>query len=119
MKGTCGNFGGAFENVERVKPNATQFEMIRERLGGDVGVCGIGVPELADQCAFDDVNYEGATAVFGGFVQLEIMPNKFVHDIGIGVENRSDIGGGDWENGEPCGRDKHLVLLPFVVSVEG
>ena len=48
--------------------------MIHERLGGDVGVYGLGIPDLVDPYVFDGVYDEGGTATFGGFVQLEIVP---------------------------------------------
>ena len=36
--------------------SATQLEMIRGRLGGDVGVYDLVVPAIAYPCVFDGVN---------------------------------------------------------------
>ena len=54
--------------------NVTKLEIIHERLGGDVGVYGLGIPDLVDPYVFEGVYDEGGTATFGGFVQLEIVP---------------------------------------------
>ena len=37
------HIGGEVDNVERIDPAVTQLEIIHDRLGGDVGVYGIGV----------------------------------------------------------------------------
>ena len=65
---------GEVDNVKRVDPAATKLEIIYERLGGDVGADGLGVPEPADPCVFGSVSNEGLTAAFGGFAQIEIVP---------------------------------------------
>ena len=65
--------------------------MIYERLGGDVGVDGLGVLDLTDQFVFESADDKGVTAAFGGLVQLEISPNLFVDGIGAGVDNGSGV----------------------------
>ena len=55
--------------------------MLHERVGGNVVVDGIGVPELSGPCVIDGVDDDGATATFGGLVQLEIIQQQFVDDI--------------------------------------
>ena len=74
----------------------TQFEMIHGRLGGDVGIYGLGVPEITDPCVLDGVNDEGVTATFSSFVQIEIVPKQFLDGIREGVDNRSGTVGYDW-----------------------
>ena len=91
--------------------------MIHECLGGDFGVDGIVVLELADTCVFGGVNNEGTIAAFGGFVQIEIMPKLFVDSLGARADNGSGIAGGDWVDDGPCGRGKHPMVSHFVVSV--
>ena len=46
--------------------------MIHGRLGGDVGIYGLGVPEIKDPCVLDGVNDEGVTSTFGSFVYIEM-----------------------------------------------
>ena len=65
--------------------------MIREHISGYVNIYGISVLELADPYVFDGVDDEGATAVFGGFVQLEIFPKIFVDGLGVGPENGGGV----------------------------
>ena len=93
-----------------------QFYMIHDCLGGDVGIYGIGIPGLADPCVFDGVNDEDATAAFGGFVQLEIVPQQFVGGLGTGADNRSDAVRDDQLDNRPCGGGEHLVMSRFVGS---
>ena len=102
-----------------MEPAATKLEMIHERLGGDVGVDGIGVLDITDPCVFDSVYYEGATAALGGFLELEIVTQIFVGGLGIGADNVSGfVRDGRVDDGK-CGRGKHLVVLRFVGSIRG
>ena len=64
------NIGGEVDNYEHVDPSAMQSEMIHERLGGEVSVDYLGMPEIANSCVSSNVGDEGATFVFCGFVQL-------------------------------------------------
>ena len=66
-----------------------------------------------DQCVFDGADDEGATAAFGGLVQLEIVPNLFVDGLGSGVDNGSGVIWDDWVDDRPCRRGEHLVMLLF------
>ena len=66
------HLGGDFDNVESVDTSVTQLEIIHGRLGGDVGIYGIGVPEIVDPFVFDGVNDEGVTSTFGSFVYIEM-----------------------------------------------
>ena len=93
------------------------MEIIYERLGGDVSVDGLGVPELADPCVFVGVDDEGAETAFGGFVLFEIIPQQFVGGIGAGVDNRIGVIGEDQLDHTPCGRVKHLDVSRFIGSV--
>ena len=90
------HLGGEVDKVERVESTATQLEMIRERLGGDVGVDDIGVLEIKDSCVFNSIDDEGKTSAFGGFLQLENMPQKLVDGIGEGANSGSGIVGDNW-----------------------
>ena len=38
------HLGGYLDNVERMDTSSTKLEMIHGRLGGDVGIDGLGVP---------------------------------------------------------------------------
>ena len=90
------HLGGEVDKVKRVESTATQLEMIRERLGGDVGVDDIGVLEIKDSCVFNSIDDEGKTSAFGGFLQLENMPQKLVDGIGEGANSGSGIVGDNW-----------------------
>ena len=68
------HLGGEVDNIERVDTAVTQLDMIHRRLGGDIIVDCLGVPEIADPCDFDGFNDEGATATFNRFVNIEIFP---------------------------------------------
>ena len=105
------------DNIERMETYETQLEMIHERLGGDVGVDGLSMPDLADPCLLGGIDDEGATAVFGSLVELEIVPHQFVGDLGSGADNES---GAIWYHpidGWMCGRVKRLGVSRFVSSV--
>ena len=93
--------------------------MINKRLGVDVGVDIIIVPELADPCVFNGVNNEGKKYTFGDFVQLEIVPQQFVEVPGAGADNGSGFIRYDQLDGGPCGRRELLAVLRFVGSVRG
>ena len=84
--------------------------MIHGRLGGDVRIYGLGVPEIVDQFVFDSVNDEGMTGTFSSFVQIEIVPKIFVEGIGEGADNVSGIVGYDRVDNVPFGRGRHFVL---------
>ena len=79
----------AVNNIEHMETSATQLEMIHDCLGGDVGVDGLSMPDLADPFLLGGIDDEGATAVFGSLVQLEIVPQQFVGDLGSGADNES------------------------------
>ena len=64
-----------------------QLDIIHERLGGDSRVDSLGVPKLAYPYVFNSIDDEGAAGAFRGFVQLEIVPNRFVDGIGAGGDN--------------------------------
>ena len=78
------HLGGEVYNVERMETSATQLEMTHYRLGGDVGVDGLIVSKLADPCVVDVVDDEGATVAFDGFIQLEILPQRFLDGLRAG-----------------------------------
>ena len=77
--------------------------MIHGRLGGDVGIYCLGVPEITDPCVLDGVNDKGVTATFSSFVQIEIVPKQFLDGIREGVDNRSGTVGYDWVYDKPSG----------------
>ena len=60
---------------------------------------------------------KSATAAFGGFVQLEIVPQWFVDDLSAGATNGSGGIGDDWVDYGMCRRDKHLEVSRFAGSV--
>ena len=68
------NIKGEVGNVYQTESAITKLEIIHECLGGEVSANGISVTELVDPCVFNGVNNEYKTAVFGGFVELEIVP---------------------------------------------
>ena len=70
------HLGGEVDKVERVDTAATQLEMIHGRLGGDIGMDGIGMTEISDPCFFDVFNDEGVTATFSSFVHIDIVPKR-------------------------------------------
>ena len=113
------NLGGDINNVERMETAVMKLDMIHERLGGDAGVDGIGMPELADPCVLNSVDYEGTTAAFVSFVQLEIMPQIFLNSIEEGADNGSGIVGDGRVDRGMYGRGEHLVVSRFVSSVRG
>ena len=63
--------------------------MIYERLGGDVGIYGLDMPELMDPCVLNGVNDEGTKAVFGDLVHLEILPQQCLDGLGAEADNGS------------------------------
>ena len=93
--------------------------MIHERLGGEIGVDGLGGPELVDTCVFDGINDESTAAAFGGFVQLEIVPQRFVDGLEARVDNGSGVVGDDRVKKGPCGRGKNLVVSRFLGRIGG
>ena len=97
------NIGGNFDNVESVDTSVTQLEIIHGRLGDDIGIDGISVPEIADLCVFDGVNAEGATATFSSFVHIEIVPKQFLDGIREEVDNRSGVVVYEWVYNVLCG----------------
>ena len=50
------HLGDEVYNVELMDTIATQLGIIHGRLGGDVGVDDLVVPEIAYPCVFDSVN---------------------------------------------------------------
>ena len=90
--------------------SATQLENIYGCLGDDVGIAGLGVPEITDPCVFDGVNDEGVTATFSSFVKIEIVPKQFWDGIREGAVNGSGVVGYDWVDEVPFGRGEHFVL---------
>ena len=99
--------------------SATQLENIYGCLGDDVGIAGLGVPEITDPCVFDGVNDEGVTATFSSLVHIENVPKQFVDGIREGEDNRSGIIRYDWVDDRPCGRGKHFMVLQFVGNIKG
>ena len=93
--------------------------MIHELLGGDVSVYDLGVLKLVDPIVFNSVDDKGITDLFGGIVQLEIAPQKFVDSLGVGADNRSGVIRGGQVDDRPCGRIKHLTMSRFVGSIGG
>ena len=93
--------------------------MIHGLLGGDVGVDGLGVPELDNPCVLNRFDDEGTTAQFGGLVQLEIVSQQFVDGIGAGAEKRSGVDWDSWVYGWMCERRERLFVSRFVSSVGG
>ena len=110
---------GEVNRVVCVDTATTQLEMIHGRLGGDIGIDGISVPEIADTCVFDGFNAEGSTATFSSFVHIEIVPQQFLDGIREGAENGSGVIRYDRVDDGPCGRGKHFVVSLFVGSVRG
>ena len=98
---------------------AYQLEMIHERLGSDVGIDFLVMTNLTDPYVFYGVNNEGATAVFGSFMQLEVVPKKFVDSIIAGEDNGSSVIRDYWLDEGMCGRGEHIVVLCFVGSFGG
>ena len=90
--------------------SVTQLEMIHGRLGGDVGIYGLGVLKITDPCVFDGVNDEGVTATFSSFLLIEIVPKQFWDGIREGAVNGSGVVGYDWVDEVPFGRGKNFVL---------
>ena len=100
-----------------VETSTTQLEIIHERIGGNVDLYGLVIPELVDPCVLEGDDDEGVTAVFCGLVQLEIVPQRFVDGLRAGADNESGV---IWDfrvYDGPCGRGEHLVVLRFVSSV--
>ena len=95
------------------------MEITHDHLGGDVAIYGIGVLEIAGPCGLNVVDNKGAKAAFGGLVQLEIFPQRFVD----GLRSEGDNGSGVvWDcqiYSGLCGRGEHLIMLQFVSSVGG
>ena len=92
------------DNVESMDTTATKLDMIHERLGGNTGVDGIIVSELANPCVLDGVDDEVVTDAFGGFVKLEIVPQIFVDSLGVGADNGSGVVGNYQVDVRPCGK---------------
>ena len=44
------------------------------------------MPEIVDPFVFDGIDDEGETSMFGGFVQIEVVPHTFVDRLSMGVE---------------------------------
>ena len=97
----------------------SQLEMIHEPLGGNVGIDCLVMTNLADPYVFYGVNNEGATTVFGSFMQIEVVPKKFVDSIIAGEDNGSSVIRDYWLDEGMCGRGKHIVVLCFVGSFGG
>ena len=104
------SIGGDLDNVDRMDTSSTKLEIIHGRLGGDVRIDSLGVPEIANTFVFDRVNDEGMTGTFSSFVQIEIVPKIFVEGIGEGADNGSGIVGYDRVDNVPFGRGRHFVL---------
>ena len=102
-----------------VETSTTQLEIIHERIGGNVDVYGLVVPELVDPCVLEGDDDEGVTAVFCGLVQLEIVPQWFVDGLGGGADNRSGVVWDRQVGGGPCGGIEHLIVSQFLRSVRG
>ena len=98
---------------------ATQLEMIHERLGGDVGLYGIEVPDLVDTCVLSGTDNEGATAAFKGLVNIEIVPQLFVKGIESGADNGSSVAWDRRVYGGTCGRCERFIVLQFLRSFGG
>ena len=113
------NLGDKINNVTRLDTYSTQLEAAHNRLGGNVDIYGLVVTYLADPCALDGVDDEGVSAVLGGFVQIEIVPQQLVDGLGAGKENRSGVVWDIWVDGGTCGREKHRIVSRIVRSVVG
>ena len=80
--------------------------MIHGRLGGEIGIYGLGVIDITDPCIFDGVNDEVVTATFSSFVHNEIVPKRFWDGIREGAVNGSGVVGYDWVDNVTFGRVK-------------
>ena len=74
-----------------MEASATKLEVVHEYLGGDVGVYGLGMTELVDPCVLDGIDDEDAETMFGGFMELEIVPHQLVEVLGSGADNGSGV----------------------------
>ena len=104
------NLGGNFDNVESVDTSVTQLEIIHGRLGGDVSIDGLGVSDIKYPCVLDGVNDEGVTATFSSFLQIEIVPKRFLDGIREGADSKSGVVGYYRVEDVPFGRGENFVL---------
>ena len=100
-----------------MEASATKLEVVQEYLGGDVGVYGIGMTELVDPCVLDGIDDEDAETMFGGFMELEIVPHQLVEGLGSVADDGSGVVWNSWVDGGPCGKYKRRVVLRNVIRV--
>ena len=70
---------------------ATQLDMIHEHLVSDFVVDKLGLSELMGTCFLNGIDDEGAADASGGFVQIGIMPQHFLENLGTGSDNGRGI----------------------------
>ena len=85
------SFGGKVDDVTSMEASKTQLEVIHERLGHYVGIDGFGMAKFADLCVLHVVDDEGAATAFGGFMELVIIPQLFIHGIRATLDNGSSV----------------------------
>ena len=98
------NVGGEVDKFEHMEASVMQLEVVHERLCGDFSVYGIGMMEISDPCVLNSVDDEVAATAFGGFMDLEIMTQQLLVDLGLGADNRSGLVWDIWVDNGMCGR---------------
>ena len=76
--------------------------MVLDQLVCDVGVDSFGVAEFTYPCILHGFDGKCVATAFGGFVELVIMPQWFVDDLGVVFDNLSSVIQDSWVDNGSC-----------------